>query len=242
MSLLRTVVYEDENEISSYFLTNYSNLGLQCGASFNNINDLFSYLSANEHNVDVILFYNNGQDKERFNFIVEIVFNNYCKNIIIVTDSEDYNFGEQYHCLRGVHRSNFDLILGAELLNIKRTIDDRNADNLVLLRSKISQTLTRLMFSCKHDGFKYFTDAIEKAYASFPNQYPTMKIYEEIGQYYGKTAFAIEKSMRTALQHALRGIREFPVTSENNRVKMHFNDTTTNNIAISLIASYLRTC
>ena len=46
-----------------------------------------------------------------------------------------------------------------------------------------------------------------------------MDIYQEIGEIYGKSAYAVEKSMRSALLSAIKKLNSLPETRENEKLR-----------------------
>ncbi len=233
---LKTIVYEKGNDLRKYFENTSRNYGFECVQVEYGDDSLFSYFSQNK--VDILVLNDDGFDHERLCFLLDIIYNNYCKHILIVTNNTFDN--QNFDCINGLNSPNFDLILGSSLLKIKKKIDSLPQHNLPLIKSKICEQLFKYKFSSRYDGFAYYTDAILRAYLTYPYGYSIMEIYKEVGEKYNKSAYAVEKSMRTALLSALEQIRSMPTTVENMRLRSEFQYNMTNTIAISTIVNKLK--
>lgn len=91
--------------------------------------------------------------------------------------------------------------------------------NIPLIKSKICEFLLKLRFNSRLDGFKYYVEAVCKIFLRFPERYSMMDIYQEIGEIYGKSAYAVEKSMRSALLSATKKLNSLPETRENEKLR-----------------------
>lgn len=232
---LKTVIYEQDDVLNKYF-ADYSKLGFDCVTLNSGVyQELFVYNSQNK--VDILVVNDLGMDRERLSYILQIVYNNYCKNILIITETPYDN--DDYYYLDGINAKNFDLRLSLKMLQIKQAIGLKPSRNIMLLNQKARSILGEHYFLSKHDGFKYFIDAVTKSYVTYPNCCPTMELYKIIAQNYGKTVSAVEKSMRSALLRAIERVNKLPLTSETAKLKNEFNHTLTNNSAVSLFVGKL---
>ena len=212
------------------------NLGFDCVIINSSSKALFEYISKNK--VDILVANTDGLDKDRFAYVLDIVYNNFCKNILIVSDTEWVSY-DSINYMDDKDIMNFDLKFNMMLLRIKKQIEMSPSRNMALIKSKVCEILCEFMFSSKHDGFVYYVDAICKAFFKFPFNYSTMEIYKEVAEKYGKTVCAVEKSMRKALVYAQEKLASLPTTQENTKLKKYLTYNLTNNTAISMIVSRL---
>lgn len=77
----------------------------------------FEYFSKNR--VDILIIDATGVDKERLALAVDIIYNNYCKNILIVA-SEKFGARDDIYFLTPEDMENIDLKIDTVLLDIKR--------------------------------------------------------------------------------------------------------------------------
>ena len=233
---LKTVIYENGDALKKHIESaNLHNLGFECVVLQDDYQKLIEWLAKNK--ADIVVINADNWDRERLSFVLEMIYNNFCKNIIVAGSEHFAN--ADYIYVDHISSTNFDLKLNMALLQIKKKIDATPAHNTTLIKSKICELLCNFMFSSKHDGFKYYVDAVLRAYVSFPYSYSTMEIYKKVGENYGKTACAVEKSMRTALWNAFNKLKDAPVTPENMKLKSYLTYDMNNNMAISMIVSRL---
>jgi len=235
---IKTCFYE--NEPSGLFetinLIDLKNLGFNTNIINGSIHKLLEFLSGNK--VDIIVLKIDNIDEDRFSYIVDIIYNNFCKHIVLITDN-NYKMFNNVSFLNLQNGDNFDLKLEMFLMNIKREIQSRPSKNIELLRTKVYNILDSFQFSSRHDGFKYYMDAIIIAYMKKPYDYSTMQVYKEIAEMHNKTSFAVEKSMRTALSYAFNKLKSVPETPKNTNLKSHLTYDLNNNTAISMLLSML---
>lgn len=232
---LKTVIYEDSIPLDQIELNNLKNIGFDCTKIVGSDSKLFEFLSKSK--IDILICYSTSTDVERLEYILDIIYNNYCKHILVLGNQ---NFNEdKYFYLKDIDGSNFDLKLNRELLKIKKQIESNPARNITIIKSKICEILCSFMFSSKHDGFKYYADAILASYLSFPFSLATMGIYKDIAAYYGKSVGAVEKSMRSALLYAFSKLKDAPVTPEILKKRTYLTYDMNNNTAISMMVSQL---
>lgn len=235
---LKICFFEKE---SGAFLNNinYENLkNLSFDSSYHNgsSQDLMKILSLEKFDILVINAFN--ADKERLNFAINILYNNFCKNILLIGYERlcDYQ-GVDYLVLKDL--DNFDLKLELSLMNKKREIQSCPSKNMILLKSKVCSMLNDFQFSSRHDGFKYYTDCVLLAYMKRPYDYSTMELYKEVALMYGKTYYSVEKSMRTALLYAFNKLRLAPQTDEYNKLRSYLTYDLNNNTCISMMVDRL---
>ena len=198
--------------------------------------ELLKQLSLEKYDIVVINSYS--FDKERLSYIIDMVYNNFCKKILLLADVEFYkNRNVEYLSLLDL--KNFDLKLEMSLMNIKRDIELSPSKNMLLLRSKVCAMLDEYQFSSRHDGFKYYTDCILLAYMKRPYDYSTMELYKEVGDKYGKSYYAVEKSMRMALIYAFNKLRTAPQTEEFDKRRSRLTYDLNNNTCISMMLNML---
>ncbi len=233
---LKTLIVDKNKKIKDYVEpTHLYNLGFVCQYMDYEYKTLLHWLTDNK--VDLIIFNAECEKAERLEFLLKMVHTHFCKNIVLIASGE-YESSE-YSFIDNLGDENFDLKLAMVLLAEKKKIEASPARNENLLRSKICELLCNFMFSSKHDGFKYYVDAIMKAYSSFPFRYSTMDIYKEIAADHKKTVCAVEKSMRTALYCAYSKLKDAPVTPDNMKLKSYLTYDMNNNMAISMLVSRL---
>jgi len=193
---------------------------------------LIEYFSANK--VDILVVNLDEVQEERFNFVLNIIYRNYCSYIILFSQDKENLFDRaRYHKVSD--KQNFDLQLGMVLLDTKREIEMYPSRNIAILKSKVSDILLKFCFSSRHNGFRYYIDAVILAYMKQPYEYSVMDFYKRIGLMHGKTAFAVEKSMRTALIYAYNKLKDEPVTSDNRRFKSFLTYDMNNNATIHML-------
>ncbi len=235
---LKTLIYDIEGNLKDLLTADeYNEFGFEMTYFNDNCNNLLIYHCQNK--VDILIVDESGQDKERLAVALDIIHSNFCQNILVV--GSEARQDDKYFYLSSEEKINFDLRLGMKLLEIKRKISAKPSHNLSLIKSKICDVLNEYKFSMRHAGFKYFSEAILKAYMIFPYEYSTMNLYKEIALEYGKSASAIEKSMRTALFRASSKVNVMPQTAENMKLRAQLPRDLTNNMAISTIVTRLIT-
>lgn len=235
---LNTCILDGKNGLIQKHISSddLRNLGFDCVIINSSSKALFEYISKNK--VDILVANTDGLDKDRFSYVLDIVYNNFCKNILIVSDTEWVSY-DSINYMDDKDIMNFDLKFNMMLLRIKKQIEMSPSRNVALIKSKVCEILCEFMFSSKHDGFMYYVDAICKAFFKFPFNYSTMEIYKEVAEKYGKTVCAVEKSMRKALVYAQEKLASLPTTQENTKLKKYLTYNLTNNTAISMIVSRL---
>ena len=235
---LNTCILDGKNGLIQKHISSddLRNLGFDCVIINSSSKALFEYISKNK--VDILVANTDGLDKDRFSYVLDIVYNNFCKNILIVSDTEWVSY-DSINYMDDKDMMNFDLKFNMMLLRIKKQIEMSPSRNVALIKSKVCEILCEFMFSSKHDGFMYYVDAICKAFFKFPFNYSTMEIYKEVAEKYGKTVCAVEKSMRKALVYAQEKLASLPTTQENTKLKKYLTYNLTNNTAISMIVSRL---
>ena len=235
---LNTCILDGKNGLIQKHISSddLRNLGFDCVIINSSSKSLFEYISKNK--VDILVANTDGLDKDRFSYVLDIVYNNFCKNILIVSDTEWVSY-DSINYMDDKDMMNFDLKFNMMLLRIKKQIEMSPSRNVALIKSKVCEILCEFMFSSKHDGFMYYVDAICKAFFKFPFNYSTMEIYKEVAEKYGKTVCAVEKSMRKALVYAQEKLASLPTTQENTKLKKYLTYNLTNNTAISMIVSRL---
>jgi len=235
---LKTCMYEYNSGIieKSCLDSGLNNLGFDCSFFNGPCLNLFEYMS--KHKVDILVASDEGVNKERFKCFLEIIYNNYCKNIIILT-KDDVKPLEDVVCVNLKDCSNLDLKLSMSLLDLKRKIEEAPNRNIYTLKTKVYNLLYSFMFSSRHDGFKYYADAVMRAYLQFPYEISIMDLYKEIADKYNKSTCAVEKGMRTALMYAYNRLKIQPTNTENIKLKNILTYDMTNKKAISMMVSWL---
>lgn len=233
---LKALVVDKKNELKNFIDSSHLyNLGFEGHYLDYEYGALLKWLSENK--ADIIVIDVNCEKHDRLEVLLRMITDHFCNHIVLVASNE-YN-NDKYSCVSNLGTDNSDLKLAMALLTEKKKIEARPARNETVLRSKICEMLCNFMFSSKHDGFKYYVDAIMKAYSSFPFRYSTMDIYKDIAVSHKKTACAVEKSMRTALYNAYNKLKDAPVTPENMKLKSYLTYDMNNNMAISMMVSRL---
>ena len=156
--------------------------------------------------------------KESCVFIIDIIYKNFCKSILIISDEKYYQY-DGVMILKYINNKNFDLMLSCILFEMKRSIDGQPYRNDKLIKSKISDILLEYCFSSKSDGFNYHVEAIYRMFLNYPHKCPMMKIYNEVGKYFNKTGSAVEKSMRLTLLNAIKRATLLPTEKDKSNVK-----------------------
>ena len=214
---IKTCIYHCASESEKKLCeSNFANMGFETCEVEGDFENLLRLLSKNK--VDILIADANSDDQERLTCIVDLIYENYCKNILIV--GADY-LGEHddISSLPSVEIKNFDLKLATVLLEIKRRIESKPSRNLPLIKSKICELLIKLHFNNKLDGFKYYIEAVWRTFLKFPYKYSMMEIYRDVGALYGKSSYAVEKSMRSSLLSAIKSLNSLPKNSENEKLK-----------------------
>jgi len=237
---LKVCVYEVEKGIIEEHLnqTSLNSFGFDYTIINGGIDNVFAYMSANS--IDIFVVSNEGLIEERFNFLIDIVYNNFCKNILVLS-SKDLLFEdkEKIVCLQTNNASNLDLKISSLMLKLRKNVEQEPCKNLPLIKAKITDILSTFMFSSRHIGFKYYVEAVTRAFIKQPYDYSTMELYKEIAEKYDRTIYSIEKNMRTALLYAFNKIKQAPLSTETRRLKNCLTYDMTNNTAISMLLTIL---
>lgn len=235
---LKTCMYEYNSGIleESHLDAGLNNLGFDCQLFNGPCLNLFEYMS--KHKVDILVASDVGVSPDRFKCFLEIIYNNFCKNILVLSN-DNIKLIDDVVCLNINDASNLDLKLSMSLLDLKRKIEDAPNRNLYKLRTKIYNLLYSFMFSSRHDGFKYYAEAVMRSYLQFPYEISIMDLYKEIAEKYNKSTCAVEKGMRTALMYAYNRLKGQPVTEENIKLKNILTYDMTNKKAIGMMVSWL---
>lgn len=235
---LKTCVYQSvQTELVNYFRNpNFINMGFEINVSEGCFQDLFAYMSSNK--VDIFVLDTTDLDKARCSFVIEIVYKNFCKNILLITD-EKYYLYEGMNTLSFQDKENFDLKLNNVLFSMKRDIDSKPSRNVTVLKNKICNLLLDLHFNCKRDGFQYYVESIYRMFLCFPYKYSMMDIYEEVGNVFGKTGYAVEKSMRSLLINATKRVKLLPSNKENDKIKSFLTYDMNNKLLTSMLVQKL---
>lgn len=233
----KTCIYSSgESQISDKInFSYYSDIGFDIKLIEGEYHNIFSHLS--KYKVDIVIIDATCFNREDLSYVIDIIYQNFCKNVVLVSDDEMENENVDNIVIKDAH--SFDLVLLEELLSCKRKIEQNPHCNSVLIKRKISEILIQMMFSSKHDGFKYYIEATTIAYLNYPYDYSTMDLYKEVAIKYGKTICAVEKSMRSALLSAFKRVKNSALTSENAKIKSTFTYNMNNNMAIGMIVSKL---
>lgn len=236
---IKTCFYQEEKSgVEEYFKDDdLLNMGFSNVSITGPYQEALGYLSKNK--IDIFIADISCTDKERFEFIIDIIYSNFCHKILLI-GSTKFKDREGVKSLSTDNMKNFDLLLTNKLLEIKRDIEDKPSRNMPYIKSKISDIMLDFKFNNKLDGFKYYVEAVTKMYFKFPSRCSMMEIYEEVGSSFGKSSYAIEKSMRSALLAAIRHINALPSTPDNTKLQSVMaydmnNKTTTNMIVSKLI-------
>ena len=82
---LNTCILDGKNGLIQKHISpdDLRNLGFDCVIINSSSKALFEYISKNK--VDILVANTDGLDKDRFAYVLDIVYNNFCKNILIVT-------------------------------------------------------------------------------------------------------------------------------------------------------------
>lgn len=233
----KTCIYSSgESQISDKInIENYADIGFDIKLIDGEYHNIFSHLS--KYKVDIVIIDATSFNKDDLSYVIDIIYQNFCKNVVLVSNDEIDN--ENVDNILFKDTNSFDLILLEELLNCKRKIEQNPHCNSLLIKRKVSEILIQMMFSSKHDGFKYYLEATTIAYLNYPYDYSTMELYKEVAIKYGKTICAVEKSMRSALLSAFNRVKNSALTAENAKIKSTFTYNINNNMAIGMIVSKL---
>lgn len=204
------------NDIRFFSKDNLLKMGFSVETVCGVCQNAFEYFSKNR--VDILIINALDSEQERLSLAVDIIYNNYCKNIILITN-ECLKQREGVYFLSQKDMHNIDLKIDTILLDIRRKEEDKSSKNVPLIKSKICDYLINLKFNSRLDGFKYYIDAVCKMFRRFPERYSMMDIYQEVGETYGKSAYAVEKSMRCALLSAIKKLNSLPEGREYDKVR-----------------------
>lgn len=207
---------EASNDIRFFNKDNLLKMGFSVESVCGVCQKAFEYFSKNR--VDILILDTTNIEKERLSLAVDIIYNNYCKNIILITN-QCLKPRDGLYLLSADDMHNIDLKIDTILLDIRRKDEDRCSKNIPLIKTKICDYLINLKFNSRLDGFKYYIDAVCKMFLRFPERYSMMDIYQEVGETYGKSAYAVEKSMRGALLSAIKKLNSLPEGKENDKVR-----------------------
>ena len=213
-------------------------LGYECLMVSGDIDELFKHF--NENIVNVLILEDDGTDLIRFERLVNLIYDNYCKNIIVVGNKQ-IEKSKKYYLIDKTELSNFDLKLAELLLMFKSKIMQKPAYSIQKVKSAVHELLVLLKFSPKNSGFTYFVDAITITFFNYPKHINIMDIYQEIGDCYGIKLCAVERAMRTALANAIKEVQRLPDTNQNKSVKDFVKYDLTNSILIKMILGKLLT-
>lgn len=236
---LETCFYqEQENGIEGFINPSHLlSMGFKTNILCGKYQELLAYLSQNK--TDILIIDACNVDCEQFSYILEIIYSNFCKNILLISDDNiELDDGKDgVVLLDAIDKRYFDLKIDTILLRMKKEYDSKSCRNIPLIKSKICEFLLKLRFNSKLDGFKYYIEAVWRIYQKFPQRYSMMEIYQEIGDAYGKSAFAVEKSMRSALLSAIKKLNSLPINEENlklqNMLAYDMNNKLTTNMLVT---------
>ena len=235
---LKTCIYQDnQTELLSYFNRDkFKKRGFDIVFQFGNHQDLFGYMSSNK--VDIFILDTTKMDKDQSNILIQIVYQNFCKNILIITNDKFF-MREGIRCLQFEENQNFQLLLSCTLFEMKSKIDSQPNRNVNFIKSKISDLLTEYCFTSKKDGFSYYTEAIYIMFLNYPHKGNMMDVYKQVGEMFSKTGFAVEKSMRSILLDATKKATLLPNSAENQKIKTLLTYDMTNKHIVSSLVSAL---
>lgn len=235
---LKTCVYENDAGVIQRNTNkkNLKTLGFETVYLQGDVQNLFEFLS--QYKIDVLVVNTANVDAQRLKFVLNIIYNNFCENILVVSESS-VNYGDKFRYFLYDNEENLDLKIGLELLNIKRDIEKIPSKNVEIIHNKVCELLTDFMFSSSHDGFRYYIEAVTRSYLRYPYKFPMLELYKEISLIFNKTTCAVEKSMRVALSCAFNRLKEAPNTPENIKFKPYLTYDMNNNLAISMMVSKL---
>lgn len=211
-------------------------LGFDSSVVKGDIDNLFKHF--NDKIVNVLIIEDTGFTAERFNQFINLLYENYCKNIIVVTDVV-HKKSQKFYYVNKQDLDNFDLSLAECLLSVKNKIMQLPSHSIKKVKSAVHEFLVSLKFSPKNSGFTYFVDAITITFFNYPVRVNIMDMYEEIGKTYGRRLCAVEKAMRTALANAIIAVRRLPDVPENRFVKDFVKHDLTNSLLINMIVGKL---
>ena len=215
---LKTCIYQDnQSDLVNYFNKDkFEKMGFDIIYQHGEYQDLFGYLTNNK--VDLFILDATKINKESCVFIIDIIYKNFCKSILLISDDKYYLY-DGVMAIKYFNNQNFDLMFNCMLFEIKRIIDGKPYRNVQLIKSKISDILISHCFSSKQDGFNYHVEAIYRMFLNFPHKCPMMQVYKEVGHFYNKTGYAVEKSMRLALLSAIKRATLLPQEKEYQNIK-----------------------
>ena len=219
MSLnLKTCIYKDQqSELNNYFNKDkLAKMGFDILFYQGECQDLFAFLSANK--VDLFILDATKIDKDRCVTLLQIIYKNFCKSILIITD-EKYYLSDGMQALSYNNNTNFDLNLTFVLYDMKNHIESLPHKNEKNVKAKIRQMLMENCFSSKNSGFDYYVEALYIMFQNFPQKSKMMQVYDEVGKVFFKSYSAIEKGMRLCLMQATKRAKLLPNDRENQEVK-----------------------
>lgn len=197
-------------------MENLTKMGFDVDEFYGQCHTAFEHFS--KCRFDILIVNGIDVDKERLSLAIDIIYDNYCKNILLLTN-EDIPQKSGVYFLPPEDLLNLDLKIDTILLEMKRNEEGKSSKNVIFIKNKICGFLINLCFNSRLDGFRYYVDAVCKIFLRFPEKYSMMDIYGEIGEQYGKSAYAIEKSMRSALLSATKKINALPDVREFDEIR-----------------------
>lgn len=229
--------YEAEKSLllNNVNFENIKCLGFEYSLVSGDVQDVVSYLTLNK--TDILVINDKFLDYERISCLTNIAYDNFCKNILIITEGSSKL--EKTYSLVLDNKNNFDLKLEMKLMDIKRGIESNPSKNIAVLKAKIFNILNEFLFSNRHDGFYYYIDAVLLAYMKHPYNYFTMDLYKEVAKMHNKSISAVEKSMRMALIYAFNKLKNAPQTKEYDRLRCYLTYDLNNNNAIGMLKNML---
>jgi len=228
--------YEEGQEMFSKIdFENLKCLGFKSNLVGGDTEKLLSHLSVN--GADIVVLNLNNIENERALFLIDIIKDNFCDNVLVLT--KQYIENDKVYQLITENFNNFDLKLKIKLMDIKRDIEMNPSKNITVLKSKVFDILNQFLFSTRHDGFYYYIDAVIFAYMKHPQDYFTMDLYKMVADKHGKSVSAVEKGMRMALMSAFNRLKNAPKTKEFDKLRAHLTYDLNNNTAICMIKNML---
>ena len=212
--------------------------GYDCSVICGAVDELLKYLD--ENIVNVLIIEESGFNSERFSKLLDIIHNNYCKNILVIS-SVEHKKHSKYYYVNKEDEENFDLDLAKSLLEIKNKIMELPSHSIQKVKSAVHDILLSLKFSPKNSGFTYFVDAITITFFNYPLHINVMDMYAQIGKTYGRKLCAVEKAMRTTLSIAVKEVRRLNDTNENKWIKEFVKHDLTNSLLINMVVGKLLT-
>ena len=215
---LKSCIYSSCNSVlkDSINLELLNIIGFENSLVKGDVSDLLEYL--NNNSVNVVIADSFGFEYDRFVSTMNLVYNNYCKNIIIISDGS-FRKISKFHYINRSELRNIDIKLSEKLLAIKTQLEEKPSYSVVKVKTKAHELFSWLKFSPKNSGFRYFVDAAAMMFFEYPKRLLVVDMYNEIGKDYNKTGVAIEKAMRTALANAIKAVRRLPECFSNKEIK-----------------------